>query len=217
MTPPRHLFYICIIEDVGGGPQSSGRHRVTERIDPRITRTIDALEHAVVELAGQQPVSRISVAALADRAQVTRATFYNHYDTPLDVLIGVLTADLDRGHQREEQWRAEGRYTGAELLRLTTAQVVDHVERFRAVYRHALADPADRGVYDALVHHFTGYAREFMARTTHPDVPRTNHDVVAAFVAHGFAGAIRAWLDDDTLTKPDLVDAAVACAPTWWS
>jgi hypothetical protein len=36
---------------------------VTERIDPRITRTIDALEHAVVELAGQQPVSRISVAA----------------------------------------------------------------------------------------------------------------------------------------------------------
>jgi AcrR family transcriptional regulator len=190
---------------------------VTERIDPRITRTIDALEHAVVELAGQEPVSRISIAALADRAQVTRATFYNHYDTPLDVLIGVLTADLDRGHQREEQWCAEGRYTGAELLRLTTAQVVDHVERFRAVYRHALADPADRGVYDGLVHHFTGYAREFMARTTHPDVPRTNHDVVAAFVAHGFAGAIRAWLDDDTLSKPDLVDAAVACAPTWWS
>jgi imidazolonepropionase-like amidohydrolase len=30
-------------------------------------------------------------------------------------------------------------------------------------------------------------------------------------------GAAGAWLDDDTLTKPDLVDAAVACAPTWWS
>jgi AcrR family transcriptional regulator len=190
---------------------------VTERIDPRITRTTDALEQAVVELAGQQPVSRISVAALADRARVTRATFYNHYDTPLDVLIGVLTADLDRGHQREEQWRAEGAYTAAQLLRLTTAQVVDHVDRFRAVYRHSLADPADRGVYDALVRHFTDYAQEFMARTTHPDVPRTNHVVAAAFVAHGFAGAIRAWLNDDTLTSNDLVDAAVACAPTWWS
>jgi AcrR family transcriptional regulator len=79
----------------------------------------------VIGLAWQQPVPRISVAALADRAEVTRATIDNHYDTPLDVLIGVLTADLDRGRQREEQWRSVGRYRAVELLRLTTAQVVD--------------------------------------------------------------------------------------------
>jgi hypothetical protein len=36
-------------------------------------------------------------------------------------------------------------------------------------------------------------------------------------MAHGFAGAIAAWLVDEALTKMDMVDAAVACAPTWWS
>ena len=56
-----------------------------------------------------------------------------------------------------------------------------------------------------------------MARSTDPGMPGANHQIMAAFVAHGFAGAIEAWLGDDTVTKEDLIDAAVACAPTWWS
>jgi hypothetical protein len=40
---------------------------------------------------------------------------------------------------------------------------------------------------------------------------------MAQFFAHGFAGAIKAWLGDDSVTKADLVEAAVACAPAWWS
>jgi AcrR family transcriptional regulator len=190
---------------------------VTDRTDPRITRTVHALEAAIIELAAQQPVSRITVSALADRAGVTRATFYHRYDSPLDLLIQVLYADLDRGHRREARLRAEGTHSASEMLRLTTTQVADHVERFHAVYRQALHDPADRGVYEALVRHFANYALAFMARSTRPDVPAANHGVVASFVAHGFAGAIVAWLGDDGLTKMDMVDAAVACAPTWWS
>ena len=60
---------------------------MTSRTDPRITRTVLALEAAIVELAARQPVSRVTVAALADRAGVTRATFYHRYDSPLDLLI----------------------------------------------------------------------------------------------------------------------------------
>jgi AcrR family transcriptional regulator len=187
------------------------------RTDPRITRTVRALEQAIVELAARQPVSRITVAALAERAGVTRATFYNRYDSPLDLLTRVLCADLERGHRHEDRLRAEGGYSGAELLRLATADVADHVERFEDVYRHALDDPADRGVYDALVRHFTDYSVTFMARSTHSNLPSANHKVIANFVAHGFAGAIEAWLADETVTKQDLVDAAVACAPAWWN
>ncbi|HEY4408535.1 MAG TPA: TetR/AcrR family transcriptional regulator [Acidimicrobiia bacterium] len=190
---------------------------MTDRTDPRITRTVHALERAIVDLATEQPVSRITVAALAERAGVTRATVYNRYAGPLDLLVQVLYADLDRGHRREEELRTEGKHSAAEMLRLTIAEVAEHVERFGAVYRHALGDPADRGVYDALVRHFTDYALGFMARSTHPDVPRTNQAVVASFLAHGFAGAIAAWLRDDAVTQRDLVDAAVACAPPWWS
>ncbi len=190
---------------------------MSDRTDPRITRTAHAFEQAIVELASQRPVSQITVADLADRAGVTRATFYNRYSTPLELLIQVLYADLERGHRREEARRAEGGYSAAQMLRLATGDVADHVERFMAVYQHALHDPADGGVYDALVRHFTDYGLAFMARSTNPDLPDANYQVIAQFVAHGFAGAIKAWISDDSVTKSDLVEAAVACAPAWWS
>ena len=186
------------------------------RTDPRITRTDQALAQAIVELAARQPVSQITVADLAGQAGVTRATFYNRYRSPLDLLIGVLYADLDRVHRLEDARRAEGRYSAVQMLRLATGDVADHVERFLTVYQHALHDPADNGVYEALVRHFTEYALAFMDRSTHPGLPRANHRVIAQFVAHGFAGAIKAWLGDPSVTKTDLVEAAVACAPVWW-
>jgi AcrR family transcriptional regulator len=188
-----------------------------DRTDPRITRTEQAFEQAIVELAAERPVSQITVADLAGQAGVTRATFYNRYGSPLDLLIQVLQADLDRTHRLEEDRRADGGYSAAQMLRLATGDVADHVERFRAVYQHALRDPADRGVYEALVRHFTGYALAFMDRCAHPDLPGASHQVMAQFVAHGFAGAIAAWLSDASVTKSDLVEAAVACAPVWWS
>ena len=187
------------------------------RSDPRINRTDQALAQAIVELAAQQPVSRITVADLANQAGVTRATFYNRYSSPLELLIQVLYADLERVHRLEDARRAEGRYSAVQMLRLATGDVADHVERFMAVYQHSLHDPADDGVYEALVRHFTDYGMAFMARSTHPDLPGTNRRVMAQFVAHGFAGAIKAWLSDDSVTKTDLVEAAVACAPVWWS
>ena len=169
-----------------------------------------------MELASERPISQITVADLAERAKVTRATFYNHYASPLELLIQVLLADLERAHLHEDERRAEGGLSAAEMLRLSIIDVADHIERFEAVYQQAVHDPADGGVYEALVRHFTDYAVAFIARCTHPDLPRTNHDVIAQFVAHGFAGAIKAWLSDGSVTKADLIDASAACAPLWW-
>jgi AcrR family transcriptional regulator len=190
---------------------------VADRTDPRIVRTAQACGVAIVELASERPISQITVADLAERAKVTRATFYNHYASPLDLLIEVLLADLERAHLHEEKRRAEGGRSAAEMLRLSIVDVADHIERFEAVYRQSVHDPADGGAYEALVRHFTDYAVAFVARCTHPDLPDTNHNVVARFVAHGFAGAIKAWLSDNSVTKRDLVAAAAACAPVWWS
>ncbi len=170
-----------------------------------------------MELASEQPISQVTVADLAERAKVTRATFYNHYASPLELLIKVLLDDLERAHRHEEENRAAGCYSASEMLRLSIVDVADHMERFKQVYRQSVRDPADGGVYEALVRHFTDYAVAFIARCTHPDLPDANHRVIAQFVAHGFAGSIKAWLSDNSVTKEDLVDATVACAPVWWT
>ena len=55
-------------------------------------------------------------------------------------------------------------------------------------------------MYEALIRYFTDRSAA----------------VIAQFFAHGFAGAIKAWLSDDSVTKTDLIEAALACAPAWW-
>jgi AcrR family transcriptional regulator len=192
-------------------------YQLPDHTDPRIIRTAQACEQAVVDLASQRPVSQITVAELADRAGVTRATFYNHYGSPLELLLQVLMNDLERAHRLEEERRAHGGYAPAQMLRLTIVDVADHIERFKALYQLSLRDAADSAVYAALVRHFTDYALAFIAQSDNPDLPEANHQVIAEFVANGFAGAIKAWLSDEAVTKEDLVDAAFACAPTWWS
>src|ERR1700722_17467862 len=184
------------------------RVQAVERTDPRAVRTGRACAAAIVELASERPISQVTVADLAERAQVTRATFYNHYGSPLELLIQVLLDDLEHAHLEEQERRARGGLSAAEMLRLSIVDVADHIERFKLVYLQAVHDPADRGVYEALVRHFAEYATAFIARCTHPGLPGTNHDVIAQFLAHGFAGAIKAWLSDSAVTKGDLVDAA---------
>jgi AcrR family transcriptional regulator len=178
---------------------------MTDRPDPRIARTDRALESAILGLAARRPVSSITVADLTEAAGVSRATFYNRHNSPLELLIGVLNADLNRCHEREE------------ALRLSTGDVIDHVARFADVYRQAIDDPADRGVYAALVQDFADYALEFMTLSTNPGIPAANRRIAAQFLAHGFAGAIAAWLRDENLTRDDLLGAVIACAPAWWS
>jgi AcrR family transcriptional regulator len=196
--------------------ERAGEVFLPERTDPRITRTVQACELAIVELASERPISQVTIADLAERAGVTRATFYNHYASPLALLIQVLLADLERVHRLEDTRRTNDDRSAEEVLRLSIVDVADHIERFMPVYRHAVHDPADGGVYEALVRHFTDYAVAFIAQGSHPDLPDASRGVVAHFVAHGFAGAIKAWLSDDSVTKAELVEATVACAPAWW-
>src|SRR5882757_5615558 len=84
-----------------------GHGAMPEHTDPRIVRTAQALEQAIVELASERPVSQITVAELADRAGVTRATFYNRCSSPLELLIQVLFADLELSQRLKEARRAE--------------------------------------------------------------------------------------------------------------
>ena len=190
---------------------------MAERSDPRIMRTTKACGEAIVQLASEQPISQVTVAHLAECAKVTRATFYHHFASPLELLIQVLLADLEDSHRLEEQRRSDGGLSAPEMLRLSIIDVADHIERFKDVYRQAVHDPADGGVFEALVRHFADYAVVFIARSTHPDLPVADHRIVAQFLAHGFAGAIKAWVSGESVAKGDLVDAAVACAPAWWS
>ncbi|MBM9504294.1 TetR/AcrR family transcriptional regulator [Actinacidiphila acididurans] len=186
-------------------------------VDPRIVRTERAVEEAVLALAATRPVSRISVSELAAAAGVSRATFYNRYATVLDALTRALRRDLRVGWEADVRRRAAGA-CAQDALRLANAAVVDHVERFRAVYAGAPEDDAgDHGVFEALTEHFIEYALDFMRTSGHAPPDGIDRRIVARFLAHGLAGALRAWLRDGGPGRDDLVEALSCVAPPWWT
>jgi AcrR family transcriptional regulator len=65
-----------------------------ERIDPRVRRTRARLHEAVLSILQATPDEPISVAGIARRADVNRATVYQHYADLDALLTAALTAEV---------------------------------------------------------------------------------------------------------------------------
>ena len=89
---------------------------------------------------------------------------------------------------------------------------IDHVLRYRDIYRHA-----DTLVFDVLVEHFVGYSVAFIRRVPNLRLTDEGIELAARFVSNGFAGAIGAWLRNPAITRDVLEDAVVTVAPAWWA
>ena len=66
---------------------SASNVRKVDTADPRVTRSTQALGAALVELMLEQEFGHITVQTILDRADVSRSTFYAHFENKHDVLL----------------------------------------------------------------------------------------------------------------------------------
>ncbi|WP_037933530.1 TetR/AcrR family transcriptional regulator [Streptosporangium roseum] len=169
--------------------------------DRRVRRTHAALASALIQLVEEQDLSRISIADVAERAGVSRSTFYDHYrdvhelaetacTAMIDSLIGSLPAPgPDSADPAPEATQSlEAFFTSlaqhAGLYRALlgpqgSARLVDHIRRriAAAVYDHIHQAVSDDDLPE---------------RAGSP--PDTPHDVPAVFTAGALIGVAADWL-----------------------
>ncbi|MBF4514168.1 TetR family transcriptional regulator [Plantibacter sp. VKM Ac-2885] len=121
----------------GGEHQSYGAPLPRWR-DARRRLSQAAIANAVLELAAVQPASTLSVAAVAARAGINRATFYAHAASAVGFLQAFMALRL------RERVLAVDAISAQPSLRTFVTPVVAHIERYRAVYQTAFSDPAAR-------------------------------------------------------------------------
>src|SRR5215470_18909693 len=63
--------------------------------DRRVRRTQATLQRALIDLVGKRDLSQITVADVADRADVSRSTFYDHYTDVHELAEAACTSMLD--------------------------------------------------------------------------------------------------------------------------
>jgi AcrR family transcriptional regulator len=179
------------------------------------------LVEAVRVLACRQPIHDISVAALCQQAGITRDTFYRYASRPIDVLAAAMDEDLPSTAVLLSLLRQDA---SVNPLDAPARAVLEHVNRNRAAYRHALHPHLDSALREVLIGRvealLTGYLR------TSPesvpaigDTPPTAAEIrrLAIFTAAGIVGAVEDWLAQD---QPEPLERMLAllftAAAPWW-
>lgn len=61
-----------------------------KKIDRRTLYTINVIKESLLDLINEKPYAKITVAELCRKAEITRSTFYLHFDNLTDVLNAVI-------------------------------------------------------------------------------------------------------------------------------
>ncbi|WP_083895635.1 TetR/AcrR family transcriptional regulator [Nocardia jiangxiensis] len=200
-----------------------GRDR---RADPRSVRSRAALSRAILEVAAEQPIDRVTITALCERAGVTRRTFYNHAGSPVDLLKQVLTTELD---EVGAQMRAESTRSDIDLsvaVRHSLGAILEHAHRNRSIYRDAATGRLHPELYVLLSDHFFDAIRHSILTSVRriPEIDGVRAgsarypasvELHASFIAHAYAGVIERALDNPMASNDFVLDIVLATLPDW--
>jgi AcrR family transcriptional regulator len=161
-------------------------------VDPRIARTRRSLQEALFDLARERGLDEISVADIAERADVNRSTFYQHYSDKDTLLADAIDAVVEQA--------------GAEIPTLTEVSLepppilidyLRHVEENAAVYTRIFGEHGSPVAVARLRERIQTIVIDAVA-TSHAD---TFHDIPPDVLAAGLSGSVlgvlEVWLARD--------------------
>jgi len=185
-------------------------------VDARVLQTQAALTEAILELAAAKPVAQISVAEVARRAKINRATFYDHFTSPGELLASVATVELDAVRDLDHELRERGELSPTEITRSAVHSVVVMVDSHRAAFALALLDARDASLHRRLAAHLQQSCQYHVTTYVKDPVVRGKEAVVARFVAEGIIGGIESWLDTPSMSIDEATDSIMVAMPSWW-
>ncbi|MGV9778413.1 TetR/AcrR family transcriptional regulator [Streptosporangium sp. NPDC003464] len=185
--------------------------------DRRVRRTHAALAHALIQLVEEQDLARIGVADVAERAGVSRSTFYDHYRDVHELAEVACTAmidDLIESLPGPDPGSADPEPEATRSLEAFFASLAEHT----GLYRGLLGPQGSARVVDHIRRRIAATVHDHLRRATAGgDLPeRTGppldipHDVPAAFTAGALIGVAADWLQRGCPRSP-----AEMAALTW--
>lgn len=168
--------------------------------DRRVKRTTKRIESALTELMLEIPFEKITVQDIIDRADVSRSTFYAHYENKDDLLTSDFEQVLNMLNRHLED-EAGDPFNSVELFR--------HVGQNYNLYRallwgrgiELLFEKGHVSISKSLEAHLSAHLKE----TTNPSVPLP---LLANHVSASLLAMLRWWLENEMPYSPEDMDAS---------
>ncbi len=169
--------------------------------DRRIGRTRRHLRDALIALILEQGYESVTVQAIADRADLSRATFYLHYRDKEDLMFASLREMFDDLRKRFDIPQKGDHPLRPDMpMRAVPFQ---HALEYRDLYRVTLlSDQGTAAITRGIRQYLADALRERLeaAATTPLPVPI---DGLANYLAGGMLALISWWLDTGTTQTPE--------------
>lgn len=98
-------------------------------LDPRVKRTRQLLQQAMMELVQEQSISSISIQDITERATVNRATFYAHFEDKYALMDSILR---DQFQFQVVSKLPDGNQWGKQTLQALIEGVFEFLEEFHS-------------------------------------------------------------------------------------
>lgn len=159
---------------------------VNEKKDRRVKYTVMMLNDALIELLQKEHISKISVKALCELADINRSTFYAHFSDQYDLLrytnkevIKKIKNHLDMQHLDNKK------PISAETLDQLLIYVKENANLFKAL----LSDNCDPDIQREIM-------TELMVYHTYKDIDTRTRNYLAAYGLTGCISVLQVWLKD---------------------
>jgi Transcriptional regulator len=174
--------------------------------DPRVRRTRAMIRQSFIDLLAVKDFEDITVQDIVDRAELNRATFYNHYQDKYELLDATM-ADLFA--ETLASWIPRGAdLEGCELVRrlmLAVCQWQAEATRrlnARRTLTRAIEDSAKRQLYDAIL----SCLDHAQPQAQPPGADRRQLERVATMISWSIVGVVVQWSSRREETAEALVD-----------
>lgn len=189
--------------------------------DARVIKTREKLRTAALQLASSTPLEQVTVTELCRLAQVDRATFYRHWQSPLAILSEALVENLD---SMRDSFLGEAKVASGNLHQLwvtVTRGTVKHIREFEAVYRAGFSEGADGSLENLFNRHVKQSMRQLLTELPeilHTD-PETDPEFIVEAMSASLAGSLTAilhtWVNSSRHSEDDYVTAVLLALPAW--
>lgn len=177
--------------------------QVQKYVDPRVLRTQKAFEDALLRLLINEDFEKITVCDIAKEANLSRATFYLHYEDKEDLLEKYLQKALEAFAENANICQEEFSYDISKPHPLFV-RIFTHIQDNFKFYKIMLAKETESPIlYSVLniIRTVVEYSNEILKE--HNVIFAVDDRLAKVYYTHAYLGTIIWWIQNDMPITPE--------------
>lgn len=163
--------------------------------DMRYKRTQRNLRSALIELLKDKKIDKISVRELSERADINRATFYLHYDSPYELLVSLENELFDKVFSA---YKNNAIHNPDDFFSLLYKCIYENHELSRILFNPNIG----YNFWEKLSNEIQSYYINNL-RKNHFSVDKKELEYYCAFVKGGYVSIIKYWILNEMQESPE--------------